>query len=68
MNTGDDMTMSPDKSLALVSAQASRAVALPAIVQQAGPAAVFAAEEFFYGYQSNNWWRELTQKVVVGSP
>ena len=23
---------------------------------------------WLYKYQSNNWWRELTQKVVVGSP
>jgi site-specific recombinase XerD len=64
MNAGDDMTMSADKSLALVPAQASGAVALPAIVRRAGPAAVFAAEEFFYGAIRNKNTRVAYKRAV----
>jgi hypothetical protein len=64
MNTGDDMTMSAEQSHALVPAQASDAVALPAIVCRAGPAAVFAAEEFFYGAIRNKNTRAAYKRAV----
>lgn len=56
-----------DPSTALVPLAADRpsgAIALPDIVRRAGPAAVFAAEEFFYGAIRNDHTRTAYRRAV----
>jgi len=64
------MTTPPDPSTALVPVsetplrQSSGAIALPDIVRRAGQAAVFAAEEFFYGAIRNEHTRTAYRRAV----
>lgn len=58
------MTMQAEASQALVPAQPFNAVTLPGIVHRAGQAAVFAAEEFFYGSIRNEHTRTAYRRAV----
>jgi integrase/recombinase XerD len=59
------MSMQPDSAQALVPApSAATTVALPEIVQRAGQAAVFAAEEFSYASIRNEHTRTAYRRAV----
>jgi len=58
------MTTQAEASQALVPVQTSAAIALPDIVHRAGQAAVFAAEEFFYGSIRNEHTRTAYRRAV----
>lgn len=47
---------------------ADRAVVLPDLIYRAGPAAVFAAEEFFYGPLRNGYTRVAAALETVQFP
>jgi integrase/recombinase XerD len=58
------MSTQAESSRALVRVQPSSPIALPEIVQRAGQAAVFAAEEFFYGAIRNPHTRLAYRRAV----
>ena len=62
---GDPLLATPsDPSQALVLASETQAPALPDIVQRAGQAAVFAAEEFYYASIRNEHTRTAYRRAV----
>lgn len=58
------LTTSTDPSTALVPVSKTQVPALPGIVRRAGQAAIFAAEEFFYGAIRNEHTRVAYRRAV----